>query len=481
MRRGFAVAFVASCIICSITCVPQRALHPGWIKGPKWLERARELVDSGEFGKARGILAEKALIQGFEGWTARWEIERMRRISLDFPFSYESMKKSLERRIRPLNDSMMRRWMKEGLLRFMRIDGTTWFFRAASRSLMILRKRGRPRSIGPSANPRARRAEILFREAMESGERYVHPRRFRVEFSLEAVEGAVPPGAMVRCWLPFPRESERQREIKLISAEPSKGAVAPSGTLQRTLYLEARMPEKGGLKFKEVFEFTCLASVITRLDPRLAKPLDPGKRRELSKWLGPGYPHVVTGGRIKSLALKICGGEKNPLAKAKRIFQWMQENIIWLPAREYCTIKCIPYEVLKNRYGDCGMQALLMISLLRAAGIPARWQSGWGMEPERKGMHDWLRFYVEPWGWIHADPSRGFIKSGDQRVRWFHFGNLDTWRWTICDGWGCELSPPMVHFRADPVDFQRGEIEWEGGSLYYDRVRRYVRITEKGK
>jgi hypothetical protein len=26
-----------------------------------------------------------------------------------------------------------------------------------------------------------------------------------------------------------------------------------------------------------------------------------------------------------------------------------------------------------------------------------------------------------------------------------------------------------IHFRSEPYDFQRGEVEWEGGNLYFDK------------
>ena len=32
---------------------------------------------------------------------------------------------------------------------------------------------------------------------------------------------------------------------------------------------------------------------------------------------------------------------------------------------------------------------------------------------------------------------------------------------------GCDLVPPKKYPRSETVDFQRGEVEWEGGNLYY--------------
>ena len=58
----------------------------------------------------------------------------------------------------------------------------------------------------------------------------------------------------------------------------------------------------------------------------------------------------------------------------------------------------------------------VLITLCRAAGIPARWQSGWETKPNGWNMHDWAEFYVEPWGWLPADPSYGLQEHDDPRV-----------------------------------------------------------------
>ena len=55
------------------------------------------------------------------------------------------------------------------------------------------------------------------------------------------------------------------------------------------------------------------------------------------------------------------------------------------------------------------MQALLFITLCRMSGIPARWQSGLYATEFYTGCHDWAQFYIEPYGWVFADPSFGCL------------------------------------------------------------------------
>ena len=115
-----------------------------------------------------------------------------------------------------------------------------------------------------------------------------------------------------------------------------------------------------------------------------------------------------------------------------------------------------------NMRGDCGIQGLLFTALCRIAGVPARWQSGWILS----NMHDWAQFYVEPYGWLWADPSM-CIMDEDPEIRWFLFGNIDNTRLSANNDDGMEFDPPKWHFRSEPVDFQRGEVEWRGGNLYF--------------
>jgi hypothetical protein len=39
----------------------------------------------------------------------------------------------------------------------------------------------------------------------------------------------------------------------------------------------------------------------------------------------------------------------------------------------------------------------------------------------------------------------------------------------VNQGVGGRLHPEKLHLRSEPYDFQRGEVEWEGGNLYFDK------------
>ena len=46
-------------------------------------------------------------------------------------------------------------------------------------------------------------------------------------------------------------------------------------------------------------------------------------------------------------------------------------------------------------------------------------------------------------------------------------GGIDSWRMVVNTDYGMPLVPAKRYPRSETVDFQRGEVEWEGGNLYF--------------
>ena len=119
---------------------------------------------------------------------------------------------------------------------------------------------------------------------------------------------------------------------------------------------------------------------------------------------------------------------------------------------------------LKKEYGF----SLLFITLCRISGIPAHFQSGFMMHPRAWNLHDWAEVYFEGVGWVPADQSFGipaFARNADEE--YFFLGGIDSWRMIVNTDYGMPLQPEKQYPRSETVDFQRGEVEWEGGNLYF--------------
>ena len=148
----------------------------------------------------------------------------------------------------------------------------------------------------------------------------------------------------------------------------------------------------------------------------------------------------------------------------------------------------IPSYVLESGHGDCGMVTLLLLTLCRYAGIPARWQSGFMMHPHGWNLHDWGELYFEGLGWIPVDQSFGipsyaarksplmgiWAPSGETvldlpEAEYFYFGGIDPYRMIVNSDYGQFLYPRKVYPRSETVDFQRGEVEWRKGNLYFNK------------
>src|SRR5208282_4975122 len=95
-------------------------------------------------------------------------------------------------------------------------------------------------------------------------------------------------------------------------------------------------------------------------------------------------------------------------------------------------------------------------------------------------MHDWCEIYLAPCGWVPADVTYGVADSGnpssvaalrrvDEGEKWFYLGGIDNGRLVVNTDCGQPLYPAKTFFRSEIVDFQRGEVEWRGGNLYFNQ------------
>jgi transglutaminase-like putative cysteine protease len=432
-------------------------------------------IDAGRFATANDAIADalaSSKLSVDDRSALEFQRERMRRIKLDFTLTRSDAVARVRKQIPDLKDSEFDRWDAAGLLERMNIDGETRYFNRAPSNLFRLSAEARARRVDPKPfndspleSPHAHHREVIA-AAKTTGRTSVAPRQVRITQSISVHADAVAAGETVRAWVPFPRELAGQHEnIKLISSSPAKHQIAPPNTLQRTVYLEREAVAGKPTEFRITYELTAFAQHWT-IDSAKVTALP--NTHEFRADLGERPPHIVFTPAIREFSRRIVGEERNPYRVAMKLFDAV-DRIPWAGAREYSTITNISDYALHAGHADCGQQTLLLMTLLRLNGIPARWQSGWIFsDTEYNNMHDWGWLYLAPYGWVPMDVTFGRLGTNDPAIDSFYFGSLDAYRLAYNDDYAQPLFPPKQHFRSETVDSQRGEVEWRGGNLYFD-------------
>ena len=293
--------------------------------------------------------------------------------------------------------------------------------------------------------------------------------RYEVEYWMKLEPRAEKPGQTLKIWFPYPVacESQPEAEIKLIS---SSHPVTVTGTCHRAAYME--VPCETGATYTVRYSFVNRAKYTALdLDRTTCPPAGEGLTpEELTYYTGEQYPHIRFTPFIRGLAAEIAGDERDPLRLARRVYDYICERIRYSYVRDYLLIENIPEFVLMNGYGDCGTMGLAFITLCRALGIPAKWQSGSACSPDSIGSHDWAQFYVAPYGWLYCDPSygEGAARSGNEIRRNHYFGNLDPFRLVASNEFQQPLTPDKQFCRMDPYDNQSGEAEYEDENIFFE-------------
>ncbi|MGA9570894.1 MAG: transglutaminase-like domain-containing protein, partial [Candidatus Acidiferrales bacterium] len=180
------------------------------------------------------------------------------------------------------------------------------------------------------------------------------------------------------------------------------------------------------------------------------KPADPETKLMLAHWLQPDRL-VPTNGVIAELAQQNTVGATDTLDKAHKIYEyvvstmrydktgegWGHGDAIWA-----CTAK----------RGNCTDFHSLLIGMMRASGIPARFEIGFPLPADKTaadipGYHCWAEFYVEGIGWIPVDASEAW-KHPDKRE--YFFGAHDVNRIQFTTGRDLRLDTAQ---KGEPLNY----------------------------
>jgi transglutaminase-like putative cysteine protease len=253
-------------------------------------------------------------------------------------------------------------------------------------------------------------------------------------------------------WLPLPQQNEFQKISDLHVDSPVAHSEGSDPEYHNPYAVFAPTPAQLEAGFDVTIHFLAtrfehkvdLASVSSSNVAGGAAPPD------LQRYLEPDKL-VPLNGVIAELAKEHTAGDTTALEEARHIYDyviatmrydksgegWGRGDAVWA-----CT----------SKRGNCTDFHSLLIGMMRASGIPARFEIGFPL-PEGKsegdipGYHCWAEFYLQGTGWVPVDASEAWKNPAK---RDYFFGAHDVNRVFFTYGRDIRLSPQQ---KGDPLNY----------------------------
>jgi transglutaminase-like putative cysteine protease len=302
-------------------------------------------------------------------------------------------------------------------------------------------------------------------------------RKFRFTYSFTVKD--IPAGTkVVRVWVPIARTDEHQT-VRLVNV---KSPVRTQMTQEpeygnHMMYAEIRNPAPGTAEFTLDYQVTrreYSRGGYAQLERKDSKPgVVPASMNRLVE----PDKLIPTDGKIKALAEQVTGSQAGSVAKAKAAYDyffttfrydktgtgWGRGDAVW---------------ACDSKHGNCTDFHSPFIGVLRADGIPARFDIGFPL-PENKdkgdisGYHCWAEFYVRNIGWVPVDISEAW--KAKEKEDYF-FGSVDANRVRFSTGRDITLSPkqdgpPLNYFVYPYVEVDGKPYEALSKQFSFEEIR----------
>lgn len=276
------------------------------------------------------------------------------------------------------------------------------------------------------------------------------PRVRIFEFTYVTEVGSIPAGAReLSLWIPYPQSDANQtiRNMTIRSPYPTQVTREPEYGNQM-LYLHLLSPDK---PFTVEMRFTVERREYIRKDFATVKArYEDHPDPMLQRWLQPDRL-VPIDGRIRQMALDVTRGRTTDLEKARAIYDYTVSTLTYDKSGTGWGRGDIYYACDVKR-GNCTDFHAVFIGFSRALGIPARFEIGFPLPPDRTegeiaGYHCWAQFYLKGYGWVPVDASEA---SKNPRQRDYFFGAHDEHRVLFTIGRDIRLNPPQ---KGEPLNY----------------------------
>src|SRR5580692_5401615 len=253
----------------------------------------------------------------------------------------------------------------------------------------------------------------------------------------------LPAGKRVRIWIPA-AQSDAYQEVKIISAQGDlllkKTSEARFGN--QIYFAETSGSAQPELHFDVEYDVVRHERVaLGQTAPHLVSVSLSSTEKQQD--LQPDVLVPVTG-LPADLAAKVTQGKTQPLDKARSIYDYVFTTMRYDKTGTGWGHGDVLY-ACDAKKGNCTDFHSLFIAMARAQNIPARFEIGFPLPPDKHdaeiaGYHCWSDFWIDGKGWIPVDISEAW-KHPDKRD--YFFGSHDVNRVQFTMGRDLRLNPPQ--------------------------------------
>jgi len=251
----------------------------------------------------------------------------------------------------------------------------------------------------------------------------------------------VPAGEKLRIWIPL-AHSDSYQEVKVISAtgDLSLKKAHESRYGNEMYYAEASKAKQSDVHFDVVYDVVRREHLTLGIySPHLTAVTLSDKERK--QYLAADVLVPVTG-LPAELAVKVTEGQSSPLDKARAIYDYVFTTMRYDKTGTGWGRGDVLY-ACDAKKGNCTDFHSLFIAMARSQGIPARFEIGFPLPPDKHsseiaGYHCWAEFFEPEHGWIPVDISEAWKH---QEKRDYFFGAHDDNRVQFTLGRDLELNP----------------------------------------
>lgn len=250
----------------------------------------------------------------------------------------------------------------------------------------------------------------------------------------------LPAGKKVRIWIPA-AHSDANQEVKVVSA---KGDLPVKKTREskygnEIYFAEASNSTQPELHFDVEYDVVRRERIALNPAPHVVSASLTGKERQQD--LQPDALVPITG-LPANLAAKVTEGKTQPLDKARAIYDYVFTTMRYDKTGTGWGHGDVLY-ACDAKKGNCTDFHSLFIAMARSQGIPARFEIGFPLPPDKHsaeiaGYHCWSDFYIDGKGWIPVDISEAW-KHPENRE--YFFGSHDVNRVQFSMGRDLRLNP----------------------------------------